>query len=143
EKREIRRFIKFNRDFADASIRSEQLFSILSPVTNYLIQMGQYFVLLIGCNLILGKEMTLGELVQFTMYASMIFGPIAWLMFMPRWVANAVISIDRVFSVIDEQPEVIDKDQSTKHSIQGAISFRDVTFGYKSYDPVLKKLNFD
>ncbi|CAG7618507.1 putative ABC transporter ATP-binding protein [Paenibacillus solanacearum] len=143
EEREIRRFIQYNRSFADASIKSEKLFSILSPVTNYLIQMGQYFVLLIGCNLIIGKQMTLGELVQFTMYASMIFGPIAWLMFMPRWVANAVISIDRVFSVIDEQPEVYDKQQSRNHAIQGAISFRDVTFGYKSYEPVLKKIDFD
>ncbi|MEF3303516.1 ABC transporter ATP-binding protein [Paenibacillus sp. GYB003] len=143
EEREIRRFMAYNRNFADASIKSEKLFSVLSPITNYLIQMGQYFVLLIGCNMILGKQMTLGELVQFTMYASMIFGPIAWLMFMPRWVANAVISIDRVFSVIDEQPEVIDKQASSKHEIRGEISFRDVTFGYKSYEPVLKRIDFD
>ncbi|RKN85077.1 ABC transporter ATP-binding protein [Paenibacillus ginsengarvi] len=143
EDREIGRFMKYNRSFADASIKSEKLFSILSPVTNYLIQMGQYLVLMIGCNMILGKTMTLGELVQFTMYASMIFGPIAWLMFMPRWVANAVISIDRIFSVIDEQSEVLDKDHSRKHQIRGEISFRDVTFGYKSYEPVLKQIEFD
>lgn len=143
EEREIRRFRKYNSDFAAASIKSEKLFSILSPVTNYLIQMGQYFVLLIGCNMILGKQMTLGELIQFTAYASMIFGPISWLMFMPRWVANAVISIDRVFSVIDEQPEVLDTQRSAQHRIRGDISFRDVIFGYKSYEPVLKQLNFE
>jgi ATP-binding cassette subfamily B protein len=64
-------------------------------------------------------------------------------MFMPRWVANAVISIDRVFSVIDEQPEVLDTHRSAKHRIRGEISFRDVIFGYKSYEPVLKQLNFE
>ena len=73
----------------------------------------------------------------------MIFRPIAWLMFMPIRVANAVISIDRVFSVIDEQPEVLDSEVSEKHPIEGTISFRDVIFGYKTYEPVLKQLNFE
>jgi len=142
EEHEIKRFREYNSAFAAAAIKSEKLFSILSPITNYIIQLGQYLVLLIGCHMILGNKMDVGQLIQFTMYASMIFGPIAWLMFMPRWVANAVISIDRVFSVIDEQPEVLDTDASIKHPIQGEITFRDVIFGYKSYEPVLKKLNF-
>ncbi|MCQ6557539.1 ABC transporter ATP-binding protein [Paenibacillus mendelii] len=140
---EILKFRKYNSQFMDAAIKSEKLFSILSPITNYLIQLGQYLVLLIGCNMIIGKEMNLGELIQFSSYAGMIFGPIAWMMFMPRWVANAVISIDRVFSVIDEQPEVLDKEVSLKHDIKGTIAFNDVFFGYKSYEPVLKQITFD
>ncbi len=143
EDREIKRFRTYNSEFAAATVQSERLFSILSPVTNYLIELGQYLVLMIGCGMIIGKQMNIGELIQFSAYASMIFGPIAWLMFMPRWVANAVISIDRVFSVIDEQPEVLDSEVSEKHPIQGTISFRDVIFGYKTYEPVLKQLNFE
>ncbi|QHT60917.1 ABC transporter ATP-binding protein [Paenibacillus lycopersici] len=143
EEREIKKFRAYNSEFAAATVNSEKLFSILSPITNYLIEMGQYFVLLIGCGMILDKQMNIGELIQFSSYASMIFGPIAWLMFMPRWVANAVISIDRVFSVIDEQPEVMDSEDSGKHRIQGHIAFRDVIFGYKTYEPVLKEVNFE
>ncbi|MBD2865392.1 ABC transporter ATP-binding protein [Paenibacillus oceani] len=143
EETEIRKFKKYNGDFMRASIKTEKVFSILSPVTNYLIQLGQYLVLMIGCTMILNKQMSLGELIQFTMYAGMIFGPISWLMFMPRWVANAVISVDRVFSVIDEQPEVLDTESSVKHPIRGSIQFQDVIFGYKSYEPVLKDINFE
>ncbi len=143
EEREIERFRKYNGDFAAASIRSEQVFSILSPVTNYLIQLGQYLVLLIGCSMIVGGRMTLGELVQFTSYAGMIFGPIAWLMFLPRWVTNAVISINRVFSVIDEQPEVLDRENAVRHRIRGSIEFRNVYFGYRSHEPVLKDISFE
>ncbi len=92
--------------------------------------------------MILDGNLNLGELVQFTGYASMIFGPLAWLMNMPRWIANAVIAIDRIFSVIDEEPEVYDKETSIQHTIQGTIEFNNVTFGYKSYEPVLKHINF-
>lgn len=143
EEREIRRFREYNSQFAAAAIKSEKLFSILSPISNYLIQLGQYFVLMIGCYMIIGREMNVGELIQFSAYASMIFGPIAWLMFMPRWVANAVISIHRVFSVIDEQPEVNDSEHAVQHKIRGSIVFRDVFFGYKSYEPVLKEINLE
>lgn len=143
EGREMKRFREYNGDFAAMTIKSEKLFSILSPITNYLIQLGQYFVLLLGCNMILNNQMNIGELIQFSTYAAMIFGPIAWLMFMPRWIANAVISIDRIFSVIDEQPEVVDDKEPVKHPIKGSIRFQNVYFGYKSYEPVLKHVTLD
>lgn len=141
EEREIKRFRDYNAEFVVATIRSEKLFSILAPLTNYLIQLGQYFVLLLGCNLILGGDMSIGELIQFSAYAGMVFGPISWLMFMPRWIANAVVAIERIFSVIDEKPEVEDTRDPLPHAIQGDIRFDQVYFGYKSYEPVLKDIN--
>lgn len=143
EEREIKRFRQYNSDFAAATIRSEKVYSYLSPISFYLMQIGQYFVLLVGCNMIVGGNLSLGELIQFTGYASMIYGPLAWLMNMPRWIANAVISIERVFSVIDEQPEINDTDASVKHPIHGTVTFKDVIFGYKSYEPVLKNVSFE
>lgn len=143
EEREIKRFRAYHREYAEATIRSEKVYSYLSPISHYLIQIGQYFVLLVGCNMILGGELSLGELVQFTGYAAMIYGPLGWLMNMPRWIANALIAVERVFSVIDEQPEISDTDKSQNYKIDGTIQFKDVTFGYKSYEPVLKSINVD
>ncbi len=142
EQREIKRFRQYNTEYAVAAFKSEKVYSILTPISTYLLQIGTYFVLLVGCNMILKGDLNLGELVQFTGYASMIFGPLAWLMNMPRWIANAAIAIDRIFSVIDEEPEVFDKETSIPHAIHGTIQFHDVTFGYKSYEPVLKNINF-
>ena len=119
------------------------MYSILSPISTYLLHLGTYFVLLVGCNMILDSQLTLGELVQFTGYAGMIFGPLAWLMNMPRWIANGVIAVDRIFSVIDESPEITDKETNIEHSIHGHIQFNDVTFGYQSYEPVLKHIDVD
>jgi ATP-binding cassette subfamily B protein len=143
EEREIKRFKQYNGEFAAASIKSETVYSYLSPISFFIIQFGQYLVLLVGCNMIIGGKMNLGELIQFTGYATMIYGPLAWLMNMPRWIANAVIAIERVFSVIDEQPEILDNDLAVNHNIHGEIRFQDVTFGYKSYEPVLKHIHFE
>ncbi|WP_270165526.1 ABC transporter ATP-binding protein [Paenibacillus sp. SYP-B4298] len=143
EEREVVKFRDYNSQFAAATIRTEKLFSILSPITNYLIQLGQFFVLMIGCYMIMRREMNVGELIQFSAYAAMIFGPISWLMFMPRWVANAAISIHRVFSVIDEQPEVVEAKEAVQHRLRGSVVFSGVYFGYKSYEPVLKDIHLE
>lgn len=143
EEREITRFRQYNSDYAQATYQSEKVFSILWPMSNYFIQIGLYLVLLLGCHMIVNGTLSIGELVQFTGYATMIYGPLMWLMYMPRSIANALISIDRVFSIIDEQPEIYDTVTSITHSIKGDISFHDVTFGYKSYEPILKQINLD
>lgn len=143
EEREISTFRKYNKEYAQAAYSAEKVYSVLSPISTYLLHLGTYFVLLVGCNMILDHHLTLGELVQFTGYAGMIFGPLAWLMNMPRWIANGVIAVDRIFSVIDESPEITDKDTNIEHSIHGHIQFNDVTFGYQSYEPVLKHMDVD
>lgn len=143
EEREIQRFRQYNSDFAAATYQSEKVFSMLWPISYYLMQIGLYLVLLVGSFMIAGERLSIGELVQFTGYANMIYGPLMWLMHMPRTVANALISIDRIFSIIDEEPEIIDAEQSVSHRIEGDIQFQEVTFGYKSYEPVLKQINFD
>lgn len=143
EKREITKFRDYNSKFAAASIRSEKVYSVLTPISTYLLQIGTYFVLLVGCNMILDGGLNLGELVQFTGYAGMVFGPLAWLMNMPRWITDAVISIDRVFSVIDKQPDIFDVETPVEHSIHGHIELNDITFGYNSYEPVLKNISLD
>lgn len=143
EKYETMRFQKYNGLFAQASIRSETVYSYLAPISNYLIQIGLYFVLLAGSYMIVNGTLTLGELVQFTGYTMMIYGPISFLLNMPRWIANAAMAVDRVFSVIDEQQEIADRPDSVEMQIQGQIEFRNVTFGYKSYEPVLKNIHLE
>lgn len=143
EEREITRFRKLNENLAAASFRSEKVFSYLWPISNYLIQIGQYLVLFVGCNLITRGNMTIGEMVEFAAYSGMVYGPLTWMVYLPRWMADAFIAANRVFSVIDEQPEVYDTSASVPHRIQGAVQFRNVTFGYKSYEPVLRDISFD
>ncbi len=143
EEREIMKFREYNSRFAQASIRSEKVYSYLAPISHYLIQFGSYLVLMAGSYMIVRGELTLGELVQFSSYSMMVYGPLQWMMNMPRWIANALIAVDRVFSVIDEKPEVVDREDAIHHQIKGHIRFENVTFGYRSYEPVLHEINLE
>ena len=105
--------------------RSEKVYSYLAPISHYLIQFGSYLVLMAGSYMIVRGELTLGELVQFSSYSMMVYGPLQWMMNMPRWIANALIAVDRVFSVIDEKPEVVDREHAVSHRDQGADPLRE------------------
>jgi ATP-binding cassette subfamily B protein len=62
---------------------------------------------------------------------------------MIQWVTHSLSAAERVFDVIDTEPEIVDApDAVSKPSLEGKIEFRDVTFGYSKFKPVLKDLDF-
>ncbi|OJU14897.1 MAG: hypothetical protein BGN88_06465, partial [Clostridiales bacterium 43-6] len=143
EQVEIEKFQRYNDEYTAHAYRVELVYSALNPISNFLIQIGQFAVLLVGCILIMKDSFTLGSLVQFTGFSSMIYGPLIYLMYLPRWFAHSAISFDRVFSVIDLKPEVDDAADARCVSIGGGVCFENVTFGYKTYEPVLKDILMD
>lgn len=96
-----------------------------------------------GSQLVLGEKMKLGQLVQFTQYVSMLYGPLSFMSFLPRMFADAMNAIGRVFEIIDEEPEIADTGHVVHHRIKGRVEFRNVTFGYQSHEPVLENINLE
>ncbi len=143
EKRGIERFGELNREYADVTINNEKYYNTLFPIINFILGAGNFLVLYMGGKLVLGNNMSIGELVQFCMYANYVYKPLRWLGFMPRWFSNAMIGAERIFEVIDEEPEIKDDENPIQHGIRGKVTFRGVTFGYKSYEPVLKDISIN
>lgn len=141
EDREIARFESYCKEFADASIRSERMWSLLVPACQFLITLTSMLVIYIGSSSILKGDFSVGELTKFQLYAGLIGGPISWLIGMPRRFADASMSMDRIYSVIEEEPEVVNRAEPIIRPIDGKVDIENVTFGYNSYEPVLKKIN--
>lgn len=143
EGREVQRFVDSSEEFAEATIRTETIYSVLSPISNFIMKLGLYVVLFIGSVQILNGNMTIGLLVQFTAYINMVYDPLSWLVYLPRMLGDASVAFDRIFSLIDEKPEVENRTDALKPQIRGHVRFENVTFGYKSYEPVLREINLD
>ncbi len=143
EEKEIARFKNASRALADITKRNEKAWNTLFPALNFLMGAGQYLVMFYGSRLVLGRYMQLGELVQFVSYTQMLYGPLNLLTFIPRWFAEAMTSAERIFEIIDEEPDVRDHKNAVRHKIKGHVEFRNVTFGYQSHEPVLRDVNLD
>ena len=87
--------------------------------------------------------MSAGTLTQFIAYAAILYGPLDRLLNLPRNLAEMFNSLERIFDIWEEEPSIKNADKAIKHDIEGNIKFDNVTFGYQSYDPVLKNINLD
>ena len=142
EKREIENFCKDAGTVRDVTTANEKFFFTIFPIINFAVGFGNFFVLLYCGTRILGGDMTIGQLVQFSAYAQMLYGRIGWFTHMPREISNATNAANRIYEVIDEDVDIKDS-EAIEREIGGAVMVKDLSFGYLSYKPVLKHLNLD
>lgn len=141
EKKESENYEKASKAQAEANSRSEIFWATRFPWIGFFVTAGEYVVLGVAAYMILRGQMELGEMLQFMTYAGTIYGSIRWFVRLPRDITRLTVSASKVFEIIDE-PSDFDTEEKEKHEIQGDIEFKNVSFGYKSYVPVLKDINF-
>ena len=91
----------------------------------------------------LGQVITSSTLVSFYMYISKFFNPIQTLAEQFNQLQSAFASAEKIFSVFDLAPEVVDgPDARSLDEIRGDIEFRDVWFAYEPGEWVLKGVSF-
>lgn len=90
-------------------------------------------------------KLTIGELIQFYLYAGMLFSPIDQI---TRASANvfstARVAMERIFELLDTSEAVELKGPNTPcPRISGRVEFRGVSFSYRPEKPVLADVSFD
>ena len=143
EKREIARYTGYSRRFADSMFKADRFWYLFFPIIGFVITMGEYFYLYFGGQQVLIGNMTLGALIQFAAYIGMIYGPLRWIIQLPRFIAEAAVSAAKIYEIIDEKEDVSDRPNPVELDIKGQVTFDNVGFGYKVYKPVLKNISFE
>ena len=141
EKYEIERCSKAIKDLAQIQMKAEQTWCVFYPIARFILRAGSYFLTLYVGNQILGGSMTIGGMMQFTIYMTMLYGPMDWMGHAGRWMEHVFVGAAKIFEIIDERIDVVNQENAVKKDIQGNIDIKDAFFGYKDYDPVLKDIN--
>ncbi|MCD7956184.1 MAG: ABC transporter ATP-binding protein/permease [Lachnospiraceae bacterium] len=91
----------------------------------------------------LGQVIESGTIVSFYMYISRFFEPIQTLAEQFNWFQSAFASAEKVFSILDLEPEMVDDEDARElPEIRGEIEFKDVWFAYIPGEWVLKGVSF-
>src|SRR5690606_27648994 len=93
-------------------------------------------------------SLTVGILVAFVTYLQQFYDPIRDLSNVYNTMQGAMASADRIFEVLDTEPEVAEKpgayDLPVDRGRKGArVTLEGVTFGYRPDEPVLVDINLD
>ncbi len=140
EKKETERFSAAAKKERDLQIKSDALWYAIMPIMQFLMCFGEFIILFYVGNGILGGDMTLGQMSQFSMYASMLYTPLRMISHVPREIINFITSTSKVFEIIDEQ-EFDDGSELDIGEFEGYIDIDHVSFGYDDGAEVLSNIN--
>jgi len=142
EDEEAERFAQVGGKQSMVEIQSFNTGYTAFPLIYLFMFIGQVLVTIIGGNMVLNREITLGTLLTFIAYLSMLYGPLEFMSWVSHWGARCVDSAQRVFEIIDAKPDVTEPENPViLDRIQGNIELKGVTFEYEPAKPVLKGLD--
>jgi ABC-type multidrug transport system fused ATPase/permease subunit len=143
EQREIERFDAENENLYQRYLDSIRLQSFNTPLLNFIANAATIAMLWVGGWLVIGSQLTLGELVAFYAYLLQIVGPVRQGGFLMSMASRAAASSERVLEVLDTPIGVSSPpDAFELQSIQGTVEFRDVTCEYHPGRAVLNHVSF-
>ncbi|MDQ1272939.1 MAG: ATP-binding cassette, subfamily multidrug efflux pump [Planctomycetota bacterium] len=124
-------FLGLCKDFMKKNLKLAVPQSLLGPVFEYITYMGIIILLFIGGKMAIDGAITLGTLVAFQRYISMMVWPMTAIGWCLSLLQRGSASMRRIDEVMEEKTEIIPKDNVTLQFIpKGEIEFRDVNFRY-------------
>ena len=141
EQNAIAEFEKKTEDQAVCDESNGKVFDTVFPILGYVVRFGSYLILLYGNLLLFNGSMDVGTLNQFNSYANIIYEPLMQITAIPRNISAFMTSLSKIFEILEEEPDVADAKMPRNDRIKGDVEINNVTFGYESYNPVLKNVS--
>lgn len=137
------RFNQSNRKLYNAQIQTVQEFARVVPTTNLLVALVTILILWFGGQMVMQKQLTLGELVAFNSYLLLFAEPAQQLSWLVNQAGEAAAGIKRTFEVLQTRPEIVSPENAiVLESIRGKVAFENVSLRYASEPvPALENIN--
>jgi len=143
EERKYQEFRDKNNVLKRAYYQEILTFSLYRPFMYMLYILGLILVLWQGTSLVIDGYITAGVLFAFTQYVRRFFQPIQNLAAQLNTLQSAFTSGERIFEIMDTEPEVQDKEEAIDlDKVKGKIEFKNVWFAYNEGEWVLKDVSF-
>ena len=131
EDTQIKRFKKVNKEHFKANMRSARNIAVYFPFLEFTRVSSIATVLWFGSQRISEGTLSVGELVALLFYLNYFFDPLIQLSFNYDTLRSAGSSMKKVFSILDEQPNLSKKGEKFPDtSPENAVEFENVKFSY-------------
>ncbi|MFT5089533.1 MAG: ATP-binding cassette subfamily B protein [Planctomycetota bacterium] len=131
--------------YRDSLLHALKMMATFQPFIQFTSALGTIILIYFGGRLAFNQELSVEDLVGFFLYLELFYQPLHHLSGAWEQIQEALASADRVAELLDEAPEIHDAADAIALSlpVQGAISLRDVRFGYDANQPVLEDINLE
>lgn len=125
-----------------ANWREILTFAIFRPSIYLVSIIAMIIVIGSGSASVLAGTLSMGTLFIFITYISSFFEPIQELAEQFGTLQSALASAEKIFGILDVQPEIVNPVNPVDITIQGKIEFRHVWFAYEREDYILRDVSF-
>jgi len=145
EESEIVHFTKLSDDYLKRNMEKVKIQALFMPMLFLITGVSVIIVVWVGGSMVIAGELTLGEMIAFVAYLSLLIWPVIAFGWVINIIQQASASMKRLLKIFAEEDDVKDSAETdtTITSIGGEIEFNNVSFRYapESVD-VLKDISF-
>lgn len=132
EREEVTRFDEELDELFQRNMQAARRWSFNVPMTIGLNGLSVAGVIWVGGWMVLNGTISVGTLVKFERYTTMLQEPVRWLGFVVNRIARAIASAERIFEILDTKVAIADNPGATPMpEMRGEVAFRDVSFRYR------------
>ena len=142
EEKAVAEFTDLNNDLRKKQVKAQFLGGIMGPVMGNIGQVSYGITACVGGLFCLAGRLSLGELTVFVNYSRQFSRPINEISMQINTIFSALAGAERVFKVMDEEPEEADKSDAVEMTnVKGEVIMEDVSFSYNPDKVILKHIN--
>lgn len=143
EKEEHSRFNAASEALKKASLHVMRIWAVYRPGMHFLTSVGMVIVLWMGARGLMEGRIEKGDLAAFLLLLKFFYDPIEQLHQLNQIIQGGRAAGERVFDILDAQPETDTVEGKTLPKIQGHVRYQDVGFSYGGKIPTVHGINLE
>ena len=141
---EARRYDEHLQAWEKAAVRNQTSLATLNAGQSAIIAVGVTLLMFLAADHVISGNMTLGDLVLINAFMLQLYMPLHFLGFVYREIKHSLADMERMFTLLDENREIMDKPNAqVLDANHAAIRFDHVNFSYESNRQILYDVTFD
>ena len=143
EELEVREYDRVMGQYESASVRTQSTLAMMNVGQAFIISVGLAVLMAMAAAGKIAGTMTVGDFTLVNLYMLQLSQPLNFFGFVYRNIKQSLVDIEKMFDLMDVEPEINDKpDAKPLHVNGGEVRFDNVTFAYDPRRPILKNVSF-
>jgi ATP-binding cassette subfamily B protein len=142
ERRETKRFNERSANLFDEEMGAAKVTSAFFPFVQIQTSLGSILIFVVGGYMVINGLESIGTLVAFMGYLWRFYRPVQEFGRMNHRMQHCVTSAERVFEILDADPEPLDHQGLRVEPLRGEVEFRNVRFSYEPGKYALDNISF-
>jgi len=136
------KFNEINKRMTKSSVIAEGIAGCMGPINNFINNL-TYLILAVcgGIFILKGMDITVGVVFTIILYMRSFNQPINQILNISNSLQGALAGAERVFEVMDENPEKDKEEAINIETLEGEVKLEDVEFSYNKDKKILNKIN--